>query len=209
MNVLLVNASPHEKGCTYTALSEIAKTLNEEGIDTKIVHIGKAMKHPCVACMTCAKTKSGKCVFDDDPVNECIELMKAADGFIIGSPVYYAGPSSQAQMFMDRVFYSSCSAFAFKPAAAVASCRRGGLTATMDRMNKYFTLAQMPIVSSNYWNGVHGNTPEEVLQDAEGLQIMRTIGRNMAWLIKSIEAGRQAGIELPTQEQKIRTNFIR
>ncbi len=163
MNVLLINASPHEKGCTYTALSKIAKTLNEEGIETKIVNIGKAMKHPCIACMTCAKTNAGKCVFNDDPVNECIEMIKAADGFIIGEPVYYAGPASQAQMFMDRVFYSAGSQFAFKPAAAIASCRRGGLTTTMDRMNKYFTISQMPIVSSNYWNGVHGNSPEEVL----------------------------------------------
>lgn len=209
MNVLLVNASPHENGCTYTALSVIAKVLNEEGIETNIVQIGKKMKHPCVACMTCAKTKAGKCVFDDDPVNECIELIKAADGFIIGEPVYYGGPASQAQMFMDRVLYSGSSAFAFKPAAAIASCRRGGLTPTMDRMNKYFTISQMPIVSSNYWNGVHGNTPEEVMQDAEGLQIMRTLGRNMAWMVKCIDAAKKAGIEYPVPEAKIRTNFIR
>ena len=209
MNVLLVNASPHEKGCTYTAVSEIAKTLNAEGIDTKIVHIGKAMKHPCVACMTCAKTKAGKCVFSDDPVNECIELLKNADGFIIGEPVYFAGPASQAQMFMDRLFFSAGASLAFKPAAAIASCRRGGLTSTMDRMNKYFTYAQMPVVSANYWNGVHGNTPEEVVQDLEGMQIMRTIGKNMAWLIKCIEAGKKEGIVCPEQEKKVRTNFIR
>lgn len=209
MKVLMINASPHEKGCTFTALSEIAKVLAEEGVEAEIVNIGKTMKHPCVACMTCAKTKSGKCVFDDDPVNKCIEKIKSADGFIIGEPVYYGGPASQAQMFMDRVFYSASSAFAFKPAAAIASCRRGGLTPTMDRMNKYFTISQMPIVSSNYWNGVHGNTPDEVMQDLEGLQTMRILGRNMAWMIKSINAGKKAGIACPEQEKKIRTNFIR
>ena len=209
MKVLMINASPHEKGCTYTALSEIADTLEKEGIESEIINIGKAMKHPCVACMTCTKTKSGKCVFDDDPVNECIEKIKEADGFIIGEPVYYGGPASQAQMFMDRVFYSAGSSFAFKPAAAIASCRRGGLTPTMDRMNKYFTISQMPIVSSNYWNGVHGNTAEEVKNDFEGLQTMRILARNMAWLIKSIEAGKKANITYPEQEKKIRTNFIR
>ena len=209
MKVLMINASPHEKGCTYTALSEIGDTLEKEGIESEIINIGKAMKHPCVACMTCAKTKSGKCAFDDDPVNECIEKIKEADGFIIGEPVYYGGPASQAQMFMDRVFYSAGSSFAFKPAAAIASCRRGGLTPTMDRMNKYFTISQMPIVSSNYWNGVHGNTAEEVKNDFEGLQTMRILARNMAWLIKSIEAGKKANITYPEQEKKIRTNFIR
>lgn len=209
MNVLLVNASPNEKGCTYTALSEIAKTLNDEGIETKIVHVGKNMKHPCIACSACRKNGTGKCVFDDDPVNQCIELLKRADGFIIGEPVYYGGPASQAQMFMDRAFYSAGANFAFKPAAAIASCRRGGLTPSMDRMNKYFTISQMPIVSSNYWNGVHGNTPEEVLQDEEGLQIMRILGKNMAWMIKCIDAGKKAGINYPQQETKIKTNFIR
>ncbi|MEA4972841.1 MAG: flavodoxin family protein [Candidatus Metalachnospira sp.] len=207
MNVLLVNASPHEKGCTYTALSVISETLNSEGIDTKIVNIGKTVKHPCIACMAC--TKLHKCVFDDDVVNECAQLLQEADGFIIGEPVYYGAPASQAQMFMDRMFYSNNVNYKFKPAAAIASCRRGGLTAAMDRMNKYFTISQMPIVSSNYWNGVHGNVPEEVLQDAEGLQTMRILARNMAWMIKCIDAGKKAGIEMPVQEEKIRTNFIR
>lgn len=207
MKVLLVNSSPNEKGCTFTALSEIAKVLNEEQIETQIVQVGKLMKHPCVDCSGCRKI--GKCVFDDDPVNMCRELLKEADGFIIGSPVYYAGPSAQAQMFMDRLFHSGAKDFAFKPAAAIASCRRGGLTSTMDRMNKYFTISQMPIVSSTYWNGVHGNTPEEVLQDLEGLQIMRNIGRNMAWMIKCIDAGKKSGINYPVGETKISTNFIR
>lgn len=207
MKVLMINASPHEKGCTYTALSEIAKTLAEEGVESEIVHVGTSVKHPCIGCRACAK--AGKCVFDDDVVNECVDKMKEADGFIIGEPVYYAGPASQAQMFMDRAFFSSASKFAFKPAAAVASCRRGGLTATMDRMNKYFTISQMPIVSSNYWNGVHGNTPEEVMQDKEGLQVMRILARNMAWMLKCIDAAKKAGIEYPKQEEKIRTNFIR
>ncbi len=209
MKVLMINASPHEKGCTYTALCEIEKVLNEEGIETQIVHVGKSVKHPCVACMSCIKTKSGKCAFDDDPVNECAELLRQADGFIIGEPVYYGAPASQAQMFMDRLFYSAGSTFAFKPAAAIASCRRGGLTPSMDRMNKYFTISQMPIVASNYWNGVHGNTPDEVLQDLEGLQTMRILGRNMAWMLKCIDAGKKAGVVCPEQEKKIRTNFIR
>jgi len=207
MNVILVNASPHEKGCTYTALSVISDTLNEEGIDTKILNVGKTVKHPCMACLACKKT--GKCVFEDDVVNEYAKLIEEADGFVIGEPVYYAGPASQAQMFMDRIFYSSGSKLKFKPAAAIASCRRGGLTATMDRMNKYFSISQMPIVSSNYWNGVHGNSPEEVMQDVEGLQIMRTLARNMAWMIKCIDAGKKAGIDTPKQEEKIMTNFIR
>lgn len=207
MKVLLVNASPHEKGCTYTALSVISEVLNAEGIDTDIVNTGKSVKHPCTACMACRKL--GKCVFDDDIVNQCSKLLEECDGFIIGEPVYYGGPAAQAQMLMDRMFFSSSSNFKFKPAAAIASCRRGGLTAAMDRMNKYFTIAQMPVVSSNYWNGVHGNTPEEVIQDAEGLQVMRTLARNMAWMLKCIDAGEKAGIQTPKQEDKIKTNFIR
>lgn len=207
MIVLLVNASPHERGCTYTALSVIADTLKEEGIDSKILNVGKTVKHPCVACGACRKL--GKCAFDDDVVNEYAECLKEADGIIIGEPVYYGGPASQAQMFMDRLFFSSGANLKFKPAAAISSCRRGGLTATMDRMNKYFTINQMPVVSSNYWNGVHGNTPEEVLQDEEGLQIMRILARNMAWMIKCIDAGKKAGIVTPSQEDKIKTNFIR
>lgn len=207
MNVLLVNASPHEKGCTYTALSVIAETLKDEGIDSKILNVGKTVKHPCVACGACKKI--GKCAFDDDVVNECAKLIEEADGFIIGEPVYYAGPASQAQMLMDRLFCSDSGNFKFKPSAAIASCRRGGLTVTMDRMNKYFSISQMPIVSSNYWNGVHGNTPEEVLRDAEGLQTMRLLARNMAWMIKCIDAGKKAGINSPVQEDKIKTNFIR
>ena len=207
MKVILANASPHENGCTYTALSVIADTLKENGVESEILQVGKQVKHPCMGCYACQKLK--KCVFDDDVVNEYAKKIAEADGFIIGEPVYYGGPASQAQMFMDRLFYSHGSEFAFKPAAAIASCRRGGLTAAMDRMNKYFTIAQMPIVSSNYWNGVHGNTPEEVLQDLEGLQIMRNLAKNMAWMIKCIDAGKKAGINTPEQEAKVRTNFIR
>ena len=178
MKVLLVNTSPHEKGCTYTALCEIEKIFVEENIETEIVQIGKEMKHPCIACGVCRK--AGKCVFDDDPVNECIEKLTEADGFVIGSPVYFAGETAQAKMFMDRMFFMKNGAFAYKPAAAIASARRGGLETTVDSMNKYFSISQMPIVSSTYWNSVHGNTPEEVLEDKEGMQVMRNIGRNMA-----------------------------
>ena len=207
MKVVLVNGSRRDAGCTYTALSVIADTLKENGVESEILQVGKQVKHPCMGCYACQKLK--KCVFDDDVVNEYAKKIAEADGFIIGEPVYYGGPASQAQMFMDRLFYSHGSEFAFKPAAAIASCRRGGLTAAMDRMNKYFTIAQMPIVSSNYWNGIHGNAPEEVMKDEEGIQIMRILGKNMAWLLKCIEAGKKNGVAVPAAEDKIKTNFIR
>ncbi len=211
MKVILVNGGPHKEGCTYTALSEVAKTLNEEGIETEIFWVGNKPIAGCIACKSCAQ--NGKCVFDD-VVNEFVEKAKDVDGFIFGSPVHYAGATGAITSFMDRVFYSASQAgkadrFLFKPAATVISARRAGTTATYDQLNKYFTISQMPIVSSNYWNQVHGNTPEEVMQDEEGLQTMRTLAENMAWLIKCIEAGRRAGIELPEYEKRIGTNFIR
>lgn len=206
MKVLLLNGSPHEEGCTYRALSEAAKTLEEEGVETEIVHIGKQAVHGCIACGKCAAT--GRCVFKGDPVNAVLEKMEHADGLIVGSPVYYASANGSLYSFLDRLFYAG-SCFAYKPAAAVASARRAGTTATLDTLNKYFTISQMPVVSSQYWNMVHGNSPEEVEQDLEGLQIMRTLGRNMAWLLKCIEAGKSAGVEVPKQEEKARTNFIR
>lgn len=207
MKVLLVNGSPHAKGCTYTALQEIAKTLEEEGIAAELFHIGTKSISGCTACGVCRKI--GKCVISDC-VNEFRELAKDADGFIFGSPVHYAAASGALTSFMDRLFYSDRSqSFYLKPAAAIVSARRGGTTAAFDQLNKYFTIAQMPIISSKYWNMVHGNTPEQVMQDLEGLQIMRVLGRNMAWFLKCKEAGLKAGIEFPQRETGIATNFIR
>ncbi|MBR2341593.1 MAG: flavodoxin family protein [Clostridia bacterium] len=206
MKVMLVNGSPHEKGCTYTALCEIAKALNGEGVETEIFWIGKQAIGGCWGCGACRKG-AGKCV-QKDCVNEFVEKAKTSDGFVFGSPVHYASMSGALTSFMDRAFYSGSKAFQYKPGAAVASCRRGGASATFDQMNKYFTISNMPIVSGNYWNQVHGNTPEEVLQDLEGLQTMRYLGYNMAWLLKCMELGKQSGLT-PKKEEKIRTNFIR
>lgn len=206
MNVLLINGSPHKSGCTFTALSEVAGQLNKQGIETNIFHIGKKPIQGCVACRSCGQT--GYCVFENDPVNECIDLAKKADGIVIGSPVYYAGPNGSLCAFLDRMFYHKNEPYAYKPSAAIVSCRRGGASTAFDRLNKYFTISSMPIVSSQYWNAVHGNTPEEVKQDLEGMQIMRTLGNNMAWLLKCIEAGKNT-VPYPEKEEAIRTNFIR
>lgn len=208
MKVLMINGSSNEHGCTYTALSEIEKVLNKYDIQTEIIQIGTHPVRDCIGCMACRKLDC-KCTFDDDCVNEIIEKAKSSDGFIFGSPVYYAHPSGRILSVLDRVFYAGSSAFKHKPAAAVASARRAGTTATLDVLNKYFTISQMPIVSSTYWNMVHGSKPEDVLKDSEGLQTMRNIGENMAWLLKSIEAGKQAGITLPDTQKIERTNFIR
>lgn len=210
MKVLLVNGSPHEKGCTYTALTEVCKTLNEEGIDTEIFWIGIKPISGCIACKKCAGL--GKCVFNDT-VNEFVEKAKEADGFIFGTPVHYAAASGAITSFMDRAFYSAgCSKqsdiFRYKPASAVVSARRAGTTATYDQINKYFGITEMPIISSRYWNMVHGAKPEDVLKDEEGMQAMRILGRNMAYYLKCIEAGKKAGIELPKREKTILTNFI-
>ena len=205
MKVLLVNGSPHENGCTYTALAEVAKALNENGVDTEIVWLGKTAIDGCRGCRACAKL--WKCVIDDK-VNEFMEKAVEADGFVFGSPVHYASAGGALVSFMDRLFYSSSRKLAYKPAACVVSCRRGGASATFDVLNKYFTINNMPVVSSNYWNEIHGNTAEEAAQDVEGIQTMRVLGNNMAWLLKCIEAGKAAGVE-PQKEKKILTNFIR
>lgn len=207
MKVLLINGSAKEKGCTYTALSEVAKELEKAGIGTEIFHIGKKPVSGCLGCLGC-RSNNGYCVIDD-VVNTGLEKMVQADGIVIGTPVHYAGASGSITSFLDRAFYAGAGRLAYKPGAVVCSCRRGGATAAFDQLNKYFTINQMPVVSSQYWNMVHGNTPEEVARDLEGLQIMRTLGKNMAWLLRSIEAGRESGIKLPEQEDKIRTNFIR
>ena len=207
MKVLLINGSPHEKGCTYTALCEVAKALNENGVETEIFHIGKAAVSGCMGCAACGKL--GKCV-TDDKVNEFTAKAKDFDGFVFGSPVYYASPNGALLSFMDRAFYSGGKYMAFKPAAAVASARRAGTVATFDVLNKYFTINNMPVVSANCWNGVHGalNKSEDVLKDEEGLQTMRLLGNNMAWILKCLQLGKEQGIA-PKTETKIRTNFIR
>lgn len=208
MKVLLINGSPKEKGCTYTALCEVESELNKAGIETEIFHVGKQPIRGCNACGSCGRSGNSRCIFNDDTVNIGLEKAEMADGLIFGSPVHYAGATGMITSFLDRFFYAGRS-FAYKPGAAVVSCRRGGATAAFDQLNKYFTIASMPIVSSQYWNMVHGNTPEEVAQDLEGMQIMRTLGMNMAWLLKCIEAGKSAGVALPEKEKRIATNFIR
>lgn len=208
MKVLLFNGSPRGEMCTFTALSEVADTLNKEGIDTEIVSVGAKPILGCTGCGACRN--AGKCVFgDNDGVNAFVSKAREADGFIFGAPVHYASICGAASSFLDRCFYSGSSAFAMKPGAAVVSCRRGGSTAALDQLNKYFTISQMPVVSSKYWNMVHGNTPDQVRQDLEGMQVMRYLGRNMAWLLKCLEAGREKGINKPEEEKRVSTNFIR
>ncbi|MEE1013520.1 MAG: flavodoxin family protein [Clostridia bacterium] len=209
MKVLLINGSPKETGCTYTALNEVASALESQGIKTEIVSVGKKPIQGCIGCGGCAKAGNSRCVFGNDMVNTIIEKAETADGFIIGTPVHYAAASGAITSLMDRVCYAGSKHLAFKPGACIASCRRGGASAAFDQLNKYFTILNMPIVSSNYWNQVHGNTPEEVKQDEEGMQTMRQLGRNMAWLLKAIAAGKEAGVALPETEPKIKTNYIR
>ena len=210
MKVLLVNGSPHEKGCTYTALMVVAGVLENEGIGAEVVWIGNKPLSGCIDCRACMERK--KCIFDDK-VNEVLAVAQSVDGFIFGSPVHYAAASGAMTSFMDRLFFadllSGRQSFALKPAAAVVSARRAGTTATFDQLNKYFTISQMPIVSSRYWNMVHGATPEDVRKDLEGLQTMRVLARNMAWFLKCKEAGLKAGVPVPVQEENIYTNFIR
>ena len=207
MKVLLFNGSPRTNGCTFTALSEIASVLNAQGIETEILQIGNKPIQDCIGCNGCAD--KGKCVFADDCINEWIEKAKSADGFVFGTPVYYAHPSGRILSAMDRMFYAGGSAFKHKPAAVIASARRAGTTATLDTISKYLGISEMPVVSSTYWNMVHGNAPEQTKQDLEGMQTMRNIGANMAWILKCIEAGKQSGIVAPRTEKTAWTNFIR
>ncbi|MEI7883794.1 MAG: flavodoxin family protein [Clostridia bacterium] len=211
MKVFLVNGSPHEKGCTYTALQEVAKTLEEEGIDTEIFWIGIKPLAGCIACRSCQT--AGRCVFNDS-VNDFMKIAKEADGFIFGTPVHYAAAGGAITSFMDRLFYSDAlgnggQTFRLKPAAAVISARRAGTTAAFDQINKYFTIQEMPIISSRYWNMVHGAKPEDVRKDEEGLYTMRVLARNMAFFLRCQKAGIAAGITLPIRETPVFTNFIR
>ena len=206
MKVLMLNGSANTKGNTYTALEEVGKQLEQEGITYEIFQIGGKPIRDCIGCHQC--TEKG-CIFTDDTVNEFVAKAKEADGFVFGTPVYYAHPSGRILSFLDRVFYSSGRSFAFKPAAAITVARRGGTTASFDVMNKYFSISQMPIAGSTYWNLAHGAAPGEVLQDLEGLQTMRNLARNLSWMLKCFEAGKQQGIALPETERDYRTNFIR
>ena len=205
MKVLLINGSPHANGCTYTALCEVEKELKKNDIETEIIHVGNKDIRGGVACGTCRQV--GRCVFDD-MVNEVAPKFTECDGIVVGSPVYYASANGNLISFMDRLFYSNACDKNMKVGAAVVSARRGGCSSTFDELNKYFTIAGMPVASSQYWNSVHGNTPEEVLKDEEGLQVMRTLGKNMAFLIKSIALGKEK-YGLPEKEAKVATNFIR
>ena len=206
MKVLLINGSPRREGCTHTALAEIAAELEKQGIEAQEFWIGPAPAGGCLGCGGCAKT--GRCV-QKDKVNEALELLDGVDGLIVGSPVHYAAASGSVTGFLDRLFYAGGAALRYKPGAAVVSARRAGTTAALDQLNKYFTINQMPIVSSQYWNMVHGNTPDQVRQDGEGMQTMRQLGRNMAWMLRNLAAGKAAGVSLPENEEKVRTNFIR
>ena len=202
MKVVLINGSPHRKGNTFIALSEVAGALEKEGVHTEIIQLGIKAVQGCIACNKCAEL--GHCVFQDTLYNQVREALQEADGIVVGSPVYYAGPNGALCALLDRVFYSCSELLAYKAGASVAVCRRGGASATFDRLNKYFTILNMPVVSSQYWNSVHGMRPGEATEDAEGLQTMRMLGRNMAWLLKGVKRE-----ERPEPELRVMTNFIR
>lgn len=194
MKVLLINGSPHKEGCTFTALSEVAKVLNTEGIETEIFHLGTKPIRECVGCNQCA---NNRCIYTEDIVNEALAKAEEADAYIFGSPVHYAAASGAITPFLDRFFYAAGKMHAYKPGAAVVTCRRGGASSALDQLNKYFTIRNMPVVSSKYWNMLYGSTPEEILNDKEGIEIMHQLGKNMAWLLKCIEAGKKAGVCQP------------
>lgn len=207
MKALLICGSPNEKGCTYTALEEVEKALIKNGVETEIFQIGKKPISGCIACKACYKTH--RCAINDS-VNEIADRLEEFDAIVIGSPVYYASANSTLTAFLDRLFYSTSRRMQGKVGACVVSCRRGGATAAYDQLNKYFGISNMVVATSQYWNQIHGNTREEALQDEEGLQTMRSLGENIAWLLRLIECGRQNGVEGPKyDEKKVRTNFIR
>ncbi len=208
VKVLMVNGSPREAGCTYTVLREMAKVYEEKNIEVEIMQLGAQPIQDCVACSQCRRLNN-VCVFDNDLVNIFLEKAETADGIVFGTPVYYAHPSGRLLSFLDRVFYAGSRRMANKPGAMISVARRAGTTATLDVLNKYFTIANMPVVSSTYWNGAHGNTPEEVLQDLEGIQTAKNIAVNMSWLMECIDMGRKHGVEPPKRFRGDWTNFIR
>lgn len=207
MKVMLVNGSSHADGTTMQALKEMIKIFEQEGISAEVVQLGSRPLADCIQCGHCGKT--GQCVFTDDGVNEFVEKAKEADGFVFGTPVYYAHPSGRILSFLDRAFYSGAKAFQFKPGAAVAVARRGGTTASLDALNKYFSFCQMPLAGSTYWNLVHGAVAEDAAQDEEGMQTMRNLARNMVWMMRCFAEGKKNGIPLPESERNFRTNFVR
>ncbi|MDE5787963.1 MAG: flavodoxin family protein [Bacteroidaceae bacterium] len=205
MKVLLINGSPRNEGNTYTALAEVANALNQEGVETEIISIGKQAVQGCIACGMCGRT--GRCTFHDDLYHRVMRAVKdGIDGLVVGSPVYYGGPNGSLCALLDRVFYSLGAELRYKPGACVVVCRRGGASAAFDRLNKYFTILNMPVVSSQYWNMAYGQTPGQAAEDEEGMQTMRTLGRNMAWMIKRLDVRQQGH---PEAEPPVRTNFIR
>ena len=208
MKVLLINGSSNERGCTFTALNEIAMVLNQEGIETEIIQLGSKEYHDCTGCGLCRSKLNGKCVYNDI-VNDLIEKTKESDGFIFGSPVYYAHPSGRLISVLDRLFFAAGKHLSHKPAAAVVSARRAGTSSSLDVIQKYFLINQMPVISSSYWNMVHGSKPEDVLNDKEGLQTMRHLAKNMAYYLKLIQLGQEHNIIPPQNEKKEMTNFIR
>lgn len=210
MKILLINGSPHEHGCTYRALSEMENILREEGLETEIIQLGTAPIRGCTGCGACAKMKCNRCVHDDDLVNRVLEKCESADGFVFGSPVHYASAGGTITSLMDRMFYCGSRVMRTKPGCAIVSARRAGTTAALDQLNKYFTISGMPIAPSQYWPMVHGNTPEQVAEDEEGLQIMRQLARNLAWMVKSFALAKEHGIEPPKPEAPRKwTNFVR
>ena len=204
--VLLINGSPNAQGNTWTALNEVADALEKHRVETELLYLGKQPISGCIACYKCVK--AGKCVFDDQ-VNQVIEKLDSYDGIIIGSPVYFAGPNGHLCAFLDRLFWAGGKRLAGKLAAAVVCCRRGGASAALDRLNRYLTYSNMCVVGSSYWNMVHGMKPGEVKEDLEGMHTMRTLGENMAWMLKNMEAGKNEGVPGPEYERKVFTNFIR
>ena len=204
MKVLLVNGSPHRDGCVFTALSEIASELANYQVESEIFHVGPNARG-CAGCGSCKAPGAEGCVFRDEAYLGFVERIKVCEGLVVGAPVFYAGPPGSLCAILDRVFFSASRYLVHKPAACVVNCRRGGASATFDRLNKYFTINQMPVVSSQYWNSTHGFTPDEVRRDLEGLQTMRTLARNMAYLLKSMAKG---AVPHPEEEEQVMTNFI-
>lgn len=208
MKVLLLNGSPNAGGCTYTALRELEDELHRHGVETALVHVGRDAVRGCVACEGCHRTEDNRCVFDDDAVNRLLEQAAGCDGFVFGAPVYFAGIAGTMKCLLDRLFYAGRPLFRGKPGAVVVSARRAGTTASLDQLNKYLGIAGMLTVPSRYWNMVHGYTAEDAKKDLEGLQIMRELGQNMAWLLQLLELGKANGLDMPPLEPKIATNFI-
>ena len=209
MKVIMLNGSPHKNGCTYTALTVVADELGKQGVDSEIIWLGNGPVRGCIGCGGCRKSGKDRCIFGDDGVADIAEKCKTADGYIFGAPVHYASPNGATVAALDRIFYSAGKYMQFKPAASIVSARRAGTTASYDVLNKYIGINNMLMVPASYWNMVHGNTPEEVMQDKEGVSVMRGIGSNMAWLLKLLASAKGTELELPVIIPKETTNFIR